>query len=108
MISNRFLQEEGETSGSKVLQCMLVSLHSELDIQRYMMKIESSQRALRRPINKEPQGRVGEAEVWRAGRLLPPSPRWPRGREKEAEEQDDELEERNSRSFYNLSPVAGP
>lgn len=28
----------------QVLQCMLVSLHSELDIQRYLMKIESSQR----------------------------------------------------------------
>ncbi|XP_044281150.1 sickle tail protein homolog isoform X5 [Varanus komodoensis] len=28
----------------QALQCMLVSLHSELDIQRYLMKIESSQR----------------------------------------------------------------
>ncbi|XP_039913672.1 sickle tail protein homolog isoform X2 [Hirundo rustica] len=39
----------------QVLQCMLVSLHSELDIQRYMMKIESSQRTRSPKLSQSPQ-----------------------------------------------------
>ncbi|XP_016151835.1 PREDICTED: sickle tail protein homolog isoform X4 [Ficedula albicollis] len=44
----------------QVLQCMLVSLHSELDIQRYMMKIESSQRTRSPKPSQSPQPNLGE------------------------------------------------
>uniref|UniRef100_A0A8C0V289 KIAA1217 n=1 Tax=Cyanistes caeruleus TaxID=156563 RepID=A0A8C0V289_CYACU len=44
----------------QVLQCMLVSLHSELDIQRYMMKIESSQRTRSPKPSQSPQSNLGD------------------------------------------------
>ncbi|XP_048151028.1 sickle tail protein homolog isoform X18 [Corvus hawaiiensis] len=44
----------------QVLQCMLVSLHSELDIQRYMMKIESSQRTRSPKPSQSPQPNLGD------------------------------------------------
>ncbi|XP_056656089.1 sickle tail protein homolog isoform X17 [Monodelphis domestica] len=39
----------------QALRCMLISLHSELDIQRYMMKIESSQRTRSPKLSQSPQ-----------------------------------------------------
>ncbi|XP_062983690.1 sickle tail protein homolog isoform X2 [Elgaria multicarinata webbii] len=39
----------------QALQCMLVSLHSELDIQRYLVKIESSQRTRSPKLSQSPQ-----------------------------------------------------
>ncbi|KAM6277503.1 sickle tail protein homolog isoform 4-T4 [Spheniscus humboldti] len=44
----------------QVLQCMLVSLHSELDIQRYLMKIESSQRTRSPKPSQSPQPNLGD------------------------------------------------
>ncbi|KAM9646951.1 sickle tail protein homolog isoform 12-T13 [Morphnus guianensis] len=44
----------------QVLQCMLVSLHSELDIQRYLMKIESSQRTRSPKLSQSPQPNLGD------------------------------------------------
>uniref|UniRef100_A0A452HNX1 Actin interacting protein 3-like C-terminal domain-containing protein n=1 Tax=Gopherus agassizii TaxID=38772 RepID=A0A452HNX1_9SAUR len=39
---------------------MLVSLHSELDIQRYLMKIESSQRTRSPKLSQSPQSNLGD------------------------------------------------
>ncbi|CAI5788880.1 Hypothetical predicted protein [Podarcis lilfordi] len=44
----------------QALQCMLVSLHSELDIQRYLMKIESSQRTRSPKLSQSPQPNLGD------------------------------------------------
>ncbi|XP_061441836.1 sickle tail protein homolog isoform X3 [Rhineura floridana] len=44
----------------QALQCMLVSLHSELDIQRYLMKIESSQRTRSPKLSQSPQPSLGD------------------------------------------------
>ncbi|XP_030406216.1 sickle tail protein homolog isoform X3 [Gopherus evgoodei] len=44
----------------QALQCMLVSLHSELDIQRYLMKIESSQRTRSPKLSQSPQSNLGD------------------------------------------------
>ncbi|XP_068260476.1 sickle tail protein homolog isoform X11 [Nyctibius grandis] len=44
----------------QVLKCMLVSLHSELDIQRYLMKIESSQRTRSPKTSQSPQPNLGD------------------------------------------------
>ncbi|XP_071661333.1 sickle tail protein homolog isoform X6 [Patagioenas fasciata] len=44
----------------QVLQCMLISLHSELDIQRYLMKIESSQRTRSPKPSQSPQPNLGD------------------------------------------------
>ncbi|XP_075068054.1 sickle tail protein homolog isoform X4 [Mixophyes fleayi] len=44
----------------QAVQCMLASLHSELDIQRYLMKIESSQRTKSPKLSSSPQPSLGE------------------------------------------------
>ncbi|KAM6449852.1 sickle tail protein homolog isoform 1-T1 [Liasis olivaceus] len=44
----------------QALQCMLVSLHSELDIQRYLMKIETSQRTRSPKLSQSPQPSLGD------------------------------------------------
>ncbi|XP_060638379.2 sickle tail protein homolog isoform X5 [Anolis sagrei] len=44
----------------QALQCMLVSFHSELDIQRYLMKIESSQRTRSPKLSQSPQPNLGD------------------------------------------------
>ncbi|XP_074840975.1 sickle tail protein homolog isoform X3 [Carettochelys insculpta] len=44
----------------QALQGMLVSLHSELDIQRYLMKIESSQRTRSPKLSQSPQPNLGD------------------------------------------------
>ncbi|XP_066485106.1 sickle tail protein homolog isoform X3 [Tiliqua scincoides] len=44
----------------QALQCMLASLHSELDIQRYLMKIESSQRTRSPKLSQSPQSNLGD------------------------------------------------
>ncbi|XP_040290348.1 sickle tail protein homolog isoform X5 [Bufo bufo] len=44
----------------QAVQCMLASLHSELDIQRYLMKIESSQRTKSPNLSSSPQPSLGE------------------------------------------------
>ncbi|XP_058879154.1 sickle tail protein homolog isoform X5 [Acipenser ruthenus] len=44
----------------QALQCMLASLHSELDMQRYLMKIESSQRIISPKHSQSPQPGVGD------------------------------------------------
>ncbi|KAM8966532.1 sickle tail protein homolog isoform 2-T2 [Pelodytes ibericus] len=44
----------------QAVHCMLSSLHSELDIQRYLMKIESSQRTKSPKLSPSPQPSLGE------------------------------------------------
>ncbi|XP_041423338.1 sickle tail protein homolog isoform X4 [Xenopus laevis] len=44
----------------QAVQCMLASLHSELDIQRYLMKIESSQRTKSPKLSSSPQPSLGD------------------------------------------------
>ncbi|XP_075443690.1 sickle tail protein homolog isoform X4 [Ascaphus truei] len=44
----------------QAVHCMLASLHSELDIQRYLMKIESSQRTKSPNLSSSPQPSLGE------------------------------------------------
>ncbi|XP_041100160.1 sickle tail protein homolog isoform X8 [Polyodon spathula] len=44
----------------QAIQCMLASLHSELDMQRYLMKIESSQRIISPKHSQSPQPGPGD------------------------------------------------
>nr|XP_056713648.1 sickle tail protein homolog [Euleptes europaea] len=44
----------------QALQCMLISFHSELDIQRYLMRIESSQRTRSPKLSQSPQPNLGD------------------------------------------------
>ncbi|XP_039179987.1 sickle tail protein homolog isoform X5 [Crotalus tigris] len=50
----------GKHKINQALQCMLVSLHSELDIQRYLMKIETSQRTRSPKLSQSPQPNLGD------------------------------------------------